>query len=165
MVENRTKHGISVDLRALSTDTRAALRWVARQECAMDDDDRCDQSEHNPLIGVDDALLRRVERKIRRLRFRVTPQEAECLRLLIYAVQDRFGAENLKDVQARMDGDDEAYMEPYDYLPYQPDSDPEEQDEELSRLMKVLDSALTHRAGTRALSPSPATAQPEVRAS
>lgn len=79
--------------------------------------------------------------KLRRMRFRLTPQEAECFQQLIYSVGDRLGAENLKDVDALMRGDDEAFMERYYYLPDQPDSDREKQDKELDRLLDALEWA------------------------
>ncbi len=129
---------IRVDLRTLSKDTRALLRWVARDECEMDDEERAD-TDLDALMDVDAHLLRRVVKKLGRMRFRVTPEEAECLQQLIYSVGDRLGAENLKDVDALMEGDDEAFMEPYDYLPDQEGSDRDKQGKELDRLLEALD--------------------------
>jgi hypothetical protein len=126
-----------VDLRSVSKDTRVLLRWVARQECAMDDDDRC-QQDLDALVGVDDDLLRRVVRKMSGMKFRVTAEEARCLHQIVQSAEDRLGAANLKDVDALMEGDDDAYLEPYPYLPDQPDADEEEQGEELDRLLELL---------------------------
>ena len=93
-----------VDLRSLSRDTRVLLRWVARDECSMDDEARYLTHPCNPLVGVDEDLLRRVRRKLGRLRLRLDAHEAKCLRLIIQAVELRLGAANLKDVDALMRG-------------------------------------------------------------
>ena len=133
---------ITVDLRVLSKDTRVLLRWVARNECAMDNEARLEQSMHNPLFGVGTALLRRVEHKLRRMRFRMNAEEVECLGLVIDSVGDRMGAENLKEVQALMEGDDDDDVEgPYPYLPYQPEADREDQDEQLDTFWRTLSTA------------------------
>lgn len=131
---------VTVDLRCLSKDTRALLRWVARDESSIDDDERGERDVGDSLVGVDEALLRRVERKLRRMRFRLDADEADCLSGILESIDDRLGEANLKDVYALMRGDDEAYMEPYPYLPDQPEADPERQDKELTRLHQLLSS-------------------------